>query len=254
MNLEHRIALVTGGSRGLGRDAALRLAENGSDVLITYVKNKEAADKVVSEIEQKGRKAAALQLDVSKASTFDEFTQKVSDVLSEKWHTSTINFLVNNAGTGAHSLIAETTEETFDAMLNIHFKGAFFLTQKLLPLISDNGRIVNISTGLTRFTFPGYAAYASAKGAVEVFTRYLAKEIGARGITANFIAPGAIDNDFNKYAFENNPQVKDLIAANTALGRVGVSEDIGGVVAFLCSEEARWVNGQRIEVSGGMFL
>lgn len=254
MNLENKIALVTGGSRGLGRDTAMQLADNGADIILTYVSNKESAQKTVSEIEGKGRKAVALHLDVSDSSSFDSFQAEVSKALKENWNTDTFNFLINNAGTGAHAMIADTSEDTFDQMINIHLKGVYFLTQKLLPILSDNGRIVNISSGLTRFTFPGYAAYGAAKGAVEVFTRYLAKEIGERRITANVIAPGAIDNDFNKESFEAVPQVKDIIASNTALGRVGVSEDIGGIVTFLCSYEAGWVNGQRIEASGGMFL
>jgi NAD(P)-dependent dehydrogenase (short-subunit alcohol dehydrogenase family) len=254
MTLENKISLVTGGSRGLGRDTALRLAENGSDIILTYVNNKNAADEVVSAIEQKGRKAAALSLDVSDSSSFDGFKESLTGILSEKWNSETINFLINNAGTGVHGMVTDTSEEAFDSMVNIHLKGPFFLTQKLLPMISDNGRVVNISTGLARFTFPGYAAYAAAKGAAEIYTKYLAKEVGSRGITANIVAPGAIDNDFNKHAFDAHPEVKDIIASNTALGRVGVSEDIGGVVAFLCSEDARWISGQRIEASGGAFL
>ena len=254
MKLDNKISLITGGSRGLGRDTALRLAENGSDIIITYVNNKGAADEVVSAIEGNGRKATAIQLDVSNASEFDSFRENLSAALKEKWNTDKFNILVNNAGTGAHGMVTDTSEEDFDYMVNLHYKGPFFLTQKLLPIIADNGRVVNLSSGLTRFTFPGYAAYAAVKGAMEIYTKYLAKEVGTRGITANLVAPGAIDNDFNKYAFDAHPEVKDLIASNTALGRVGVSEDIGGVVAFLCSEDARWISGQRIEASGGAFL
>lgn len=172
----------------------------------------------------------------------------------EKWGREQLDILVNNAGFGTHAMVADTTEEAFDSMVNVHLKGAYFLTQKFIPLLKDGASIVNISTGLTRFTFPGYAAYAAVKGAVEVLTRYLAKELGSKGIRVNIVAPGAIDNDFNKHAFEANPQIKDIIASQTALGRVGVSEDIGTVVAFLASDNARWITGQRLEASGGMFL
>jgi NAD(P)-dependent dehydrogenase (short-subunit alcohol dehydrogenase family) len=230
------------------------LAEKGTDILLTYRNNETEAKAVVAEIEAKGRKAAALALDVSKLAGFDSFLEQVQQILPATFGRNNINFLINNAGTGAHALVHEMTEAIFDELLHVHFKGVFFLTQKCLPLITDGGRIVNISTGLVRFAFPGYSAYAAMKGAVEVFTRYLAKEVGSRKITVNVVAPGAIDNDFNKDRFEAMPQVKDFIASQTALGRVGVSEDIGGVVAFLCSADAGWITGQRIEVSGGMFL
>ncbi|MCB0585587.1 MAG: SDR family oxidoreductase [Phaeodactylibacter sp.] len=252
--MENKIALITGGSRGLGKNAALRLAEKGADIILTYRTGETEAKAVVSEIEQMGRKAAALYLDVAEVPTFDGFLEQVAGQLKEKWGRSTFDFLINNAGHGAHGMIGQTSEETFGQLFNVQFKGAYFLTQKALPLIADGGRIVNLSTGLTRFAMPGYSAYAAMKGAMEIVTKYLAKELGSRGITANLVAPGAIDNDFNKQAFDAYPQVKEVIASNTALGRVGVSEDIGGVVAFLCSEDARWVNAQRIEASGGMFL
>ncbi len=252
-NLRGKIAVITGGSRGLGRDMALRLAQQGADVMFTYRQNSDAAQATLDSLSTHGHRSAAFALDVSDVSSFDSFLTQVSQQLSE-WGRDSFDFLINNAGHGAHAMITGTSEETFDQLVNVHFKGVYFLTQKALPLLADHGRIVNVSTGLTRFTFPGYAAYASMKGAIEVFTRYLAKELGARGITANAVAPGAIDNDFNKHAFEANPQVKQVIASQTALGRVGNSEDIGGVVAFLCSPEAGWVNGQRIEASGGMFL
>lgn len=249
-----KIALVTGGSRGLGRDMALKIAASGLDVVITYNSNKEAAEKVIAEIGQLGAKGFAIQLDTRDVDTFDKFTIALSKGLSEQLNSEKVDFLINNAGFGYHASIAETTPADFDNLLNVHFKGVYFLTQKMLPLLNDGGGIVNLSSGLARFSFPGYAAYAAMKGAVEVFTRYLAKELGDRKIKANTVAPGAINTDFNKERFEQMPQVVEYIANLTALGRVGESEDIGGVVAFLCSKEAGWVNGQRIEVSGGMFV
>lgn len=252
--MNDKIALITGGSRGLGKNAALRLAEKGTDIIFTYRTGKAEAQAVATEIEKMGRKAVSLYLDVADVASFDSFLEQVAGQLKEKWGRGTFDFLINNAGHGAHGMIGQTSEETFDLLFNVQFRGAYFLTQKALPLIADGGRIVNLSTGLTRFVLPGYSAYAAMKGAMEVVTKYLAKELGGRGITANLVAPGAIDNDFNKHAFAAYPQVKDMIASNTTLGRVGVSEDIGGVVAFLCSEDARWVNAQRIEASGGMFL
>ena len=253
-DLNGKIALVTGGSRGLGKNAALRLAEYGSDVIITYRSKQVEAEEVVAEIAKTGQRAVALPLDVSDVSSFDEFMKEVATVLKANWQRDNFDFLINNAGIDTYSLIAEMTEEAFDGLFNVHFKGAFFFTQKALPLMANGGRIINMSTGLARFSLPGYGAYAAMKGAIEVFTRYLAKELGQRGITANAVAPGAIETDFTRPAFEANPQIKEVIAAQTALGRVGVPEDIGGVIAFLCSEDARWVNAQRIEASGGMFL
>lgn len=252
--LNNKIALVTGSSRGLGKNQALRLAEYGSDVIITYRSKEDEAQKVVSAIQEHGRQAIALQLDVADISSLDNFFAQVKAQLEQHWQRSTFDFLVNNAGIGAHAMVGEVSEETFDQLNQVQLKGPYFLTQKALPLLADGGRIVNISTGLARFSLPGYSAYAAMKGAMEVFTRYLAKELGDRGITANVVAPGAIDTDFNKDAFEHNPQIKEMIASQTALGRVGKAEDIGGVVAFLCTEDARWINAQRIEASGGMFL
>ncbi len=255
MTLENKIALITGGSRGLGKNSALRLAEYGADVIITFHRRKEAAAAVVKEIENLHQRAAvALPLDTGKIGAFDGFFSQVSDVLKNTWNTDTFDFLVNNAGIRGHADIDQMTEEIFDNLFDVHFKGVYFLTQKAIPMMNDHGRIVNISSGLTRFTLPGYSAYASMKGAVETFTKYLAKELGPRGITSNLVAPGAIETDFTKTAFDANPQIKETIASQTALGRVGVPDDIGGVVAFLCSEDARWVNGQRLEVSGGVFL
>lgn len=251
--MNNKIALVTGGSRGLGKNMALSLAAQGSDVILTYNSKEGEAINVVKEIEGKGRRAAALQLNVGETKSFDNFISRVSQVLKEKWERDTFDFLINNAGVEGNGLIAETSEETFDLLCNIHFKGVFFLTQKSLPLIADNGRVINLSTGLARFTVPGYAAYASMKGAVETFTKYLAKEVGSRGITANVVAPGLIQTDFTKDFFENQ-QAIEYITSQTALGRTGVPDDIGGIVAFLCTEEARWITAQRIEASGGVFL
>ncbi|MEM8565364.1 MAG: SDR family oxidoreductase [Bacteroidota bacterium] len=252
--IKEKIALITGGSRGLGKNEALQLADLGSDIIITYRSKKDEAEQVVREIEAKGQKAAALQLDVADTNSFSTFFEKVSPLLSEKWHTDKFDFLVNNAGIDSYSPIPDFTEEAFDALYNVHLKGTFFLTQRALTYLNDGGRIINTSTGLARFSLPGYSAYASMKGAVEVFTKYLAKELGSRGITANVVAPGAIETDFTAPAFNANPQIKDIIAQQTALGRVGVPDDIGGVVAFLCTPQARWINAQRIEASGGMFL
>lgn len=248
------IAIVTGGSRGLGKNMALSLARKGVDVILTYNSKKTEADEVVQQIESHGQKACALQLDVSNTKSFENFAQQVNASLKDKWSRGSFDFLVNNAGSGVHASFAETTEEQFDQMMNIHFKGVFFLTQKLLPLIADKGRIINISSGLTRFAMPGYSAYATMKGAVETLSKYLAKELGARGITVNVVAPGAIETDFGGGMVRDNQQINSFIAAQTALGRVGLPDDIGGVIASLLSDDNRWVNAQRIEVSGGMYV
>ncbi len=250
----NRIALITGASRGLGKDMALRLAQTGCDIIITYQSKLEEANGVVAQIKQMGQKATALQLDVGHIKGFDEFIDKLQAVLNQEFGSEKLDILINNAGVGATIPIAQVTEEDFDRLVNIHFKGVYFLTQKVLPILNDNGHIINISSGTTRFANPGYSVYASAKSAIETFTRYLAKEVGARGITANVLAPGAIETDFNGATIRNNPQVKGYIASNTALGRVGQAEDIGGIIAFLCSSDAKWINGQRIEASGGVFL
>jgi NAD(P)-dependent dehydrogenase (short-subunit alcohol dehydrogenase family) len=254
MSAKNKIAVVTGGSRGLGKDMALRLGQQGNDVIITYQSQKEAADAVVAEIEAGGQKAAALHLDVSDFKTLDGFLKEVKQALETKWNVSAFDFLINNAGIGATIPFVQVTENDFDRFMNIHFKSVYFLTQKSLPLMNDNGRIINISTGTTRFAVPGYSVYASMKGAIETFTRYLAKEVGARGITANVVAPGPIETDFNNGATRSNPERKAIMAAQTALGRVGQAEDIGGIIAFLCSKDAGWINGQRIEASGGISL
>ncbi|MER3318820.1 MAG: SDR family oxidoreductase [Allomuricauda sp.] len=251
---KEKIALVTGGSRGLGEDMAINLAKKGLNVLLTYHSNKEEAEKTVSEIEKIGQKAYALQLDVAENNSFDAFENEVKKVLDSYFGTSKIDYLINNAGIGINAPITETTEEQFDDLVNIHFKGAFFLTQKLLPIISDGGGIVNISSGLARFSFPGYSVYGSMKAAVEALTRYQAKELGVRKIRSNVVAPGAIETDFGGGTNKNDEGKRTAIANITALGRVGIPSDIGGVVAFLCSEDAKWINGQRIEVSGGMLV
>ncbi|MFM2311344.1 MAG: hypothetical protein RLZZ04_620 [Cyanobacteriota bacterium] len=249
-----KIAIVTGASRGLGKNTALALGKKGVDVIVTYHSSAEAANSVVSAIDVMGGKAAALQLDTANTKNFDGFGAKVNQLLQEQWQTSQFDFLVNNAGTGINKSFAETTEEDFDHLMNIHLKGVFFLTQKLLPMIKDGGRIVNISSGLARFTLPGYSAYATMKGGIEVLTRYMAKELGGRQIAVNTIAPGAIETDFGGGVVRDNQQINDFIASQTALGRAGVPDDIGGAIASLLSEDNRWVNAQRIEVSGGVFL
>ncbi|HZK93657.1 MAG TPA: SDR family oxidoreductase [Prolixibacteraceae bacterium] len=249
-----KIALVTGGSRGHGRNMAISLAKKGIDVVFTYNSNKQKADEVVAEIQSLGQKAMAFQLDTSNVKVFDEFFKQITASLKEQTGSTNFDFLINNAGTALYAPFAETTEAQFDDVMNIHYKGVFFLTQKALPFINDGGRIINISSGLARFSFPGSSAYGSMKGAIEVLTRYLAKELGPRGIAANIVAPGAIETDFGNGHVRDNKDVNDHIASITALGRVGLPDDIGGVVAFLCTEDARWINGQRIEVSGGVGL
>ena len=249
-----RIALITGGSRGLGKSTALHLAKQGVDVILTYQAQEAAAQAVVAEIEAMGRKAVALQLDVAQSSTFAGFAEQVSAALKGHWDTERFQVLVNNAGTGAHASFMETTEAQFDALVNVHVKGTFFLTQKLLPLMADGGRIVNLSSGLARFALPGYSAYGAMKGAIETLTRYMAKELGPRGIAVNVVAPGAIATDFGGGAVRDNPQLNAFVASQTALGRVGEADDIGAMIASLVSSDNRWINAQRIEVSGGMML
>jgi NAD(P)-dependent dehydrogenase (short-subunit alcohol dehydrogenase family) len=248
------IALITGGSRGLGRDAALKLAARGVDAVITYRSKRAEADEVVAQIGKLGRRAVALPLDVAVSSSFPAFAQTLRATLQQHWQREKFDYLVNNAGIGAHALIAETSEAQFDELMKVHLKGPFFLTQALLPLIADGGRILNVSSGLTRFSFPGYGAYAAMKGGVEVLTRYMARELGSRGIAVNTLAPGAIATDFGNAAVRDNPEVNKQIASITALGRAGLPEDIGDVISVLLSPEGHWINGQRIEASGGMVL
>ena len=249
-----KIALITGGSRGLGRNTAESLARKGVDSVITYRSSAGEAASVVKTIEAQGRKSVALQLDTAITKSFDGFAATLKTTLHETWGRETFDYLVNNAGTGLHRGIADTSEEDFDRMVNVHLKGVYFLTQKMLPLIEDGGRIVNVSSGLTRFSMPGASAYAMMKGGIEVFTRYLAAELGARGITANTVAPGAIATDFNGGMVRGNPGIQDMIAQHTALGRHGVPDDIGPMIAALLSDDNRWVNAQRIEASGGMLI
>lgn len=248
------IVLITGGSRGLGRSAALASARSGIDVVLTYRQQAAEAQAVVAEIEALGRRAVALPLDVGDVGSFEAFAGQLSQALHSGWQRDRIDFLVNNAGMGVHASFADTTQAQFDALVNVHLKGVFFLTQRLLPLMNDGGRILNLSSGLARFALPGYAAYAAMKGAIEVLSRYLAKELGPRGITVNVVAPGAIETDFGGGAVRDNAELNAYVAAQTALGRVGVPDDIGPLVVSLLQPATRWVNAQRIEASGGMFL
>jgi NAD(P)-dependent dehydrogenase (short-subunit alcohol dehydrogenase family) len=248
------IALITGGSRGLGKSMALHLADHGVDVVITYRAGAKEAREVAAQVEAKGRKAVALVLDVGDSRSFAAFAETLKAELGRVWKRDRFDFLVNNAGVGLHAAFAETTEEQFDNLMSVHLKGTFFLTQRLLPLLEDGGRIVNVSSGLARFSFPGASAYAAMKGGVEVLTRYMAKELGPRKISVNTIAPGAIETDFNGGAVRDNEQINKAVAAQTALGRVGLPDDVGGAVAMLLAPESRWITGQRIEVSGGMVL
>ena len=244
------ISIVTGGSRGLGRNTAIAIARRGGDVILTYRSQAAAAQAVVSEIEALGRRAAALPLDTADMSGFPSFAERVRSALAA-WGRDRFDHLVNNAGHGEMAAFADTTEAQFDAIFNVHVKGVFFLTQALLPLLADGGRIVNFSSGLTRVSFPGFSAYSAAKGAVEILTLYLAKELGARGITANAIAPGAIETDFLGGAVRDTAAYNEAFAAMTALGRVGVPDDVGPAVASLLGPDNRWITAQRIEVSGG---
>lgn len=247
------IALITGGSRGLGRTAALALAARGTDIVLTYRGDAAAAATAVTAIEALGRKGAAVMLDLADADSVPAFIERLKGTLRDRFDNRRIRYLLNNAGMGVHAPFAETTPAQFDALLNTHLRGPFFLTQALLPLIEDGGRILNVSSGLTRFSLPGYAAYATMKGAIETLTRYLAKELGPRGIGVNTIAPGAIETDFGGGAVRDNAELNRFVASITALGRAGKPDDIGPVMASLLSEDTRWINAQRVEASGGMF-
>ncbi|PKB44966.1 NAD(P)-dependent dehydrogenase (short-subunit alcohol dehydrogenase family) [Cellulophaga sp. RHA19] len=252
--MQNKIVLVTGGSRGLGKNMAISLAKKGLDIILTYNSSKDGALAVVKEIETLGSKAAVLHLNVDDTKNFDSFFLDLKTALREVFNVDKLDFLVNNAGIGINESIKATTEDQFDKMVNIHFKAPFFLAQKVLPYLNNEGGIVNISTGLTRFTLPGYAAYAASKGAVEVLSLYLAKELGKSKIRVNTVAPGAIETDFGGGAVRDNKNLNDFIGSQTALGRVGVASDIGSVVAFLCTDDAKWINAQRIEVSGGQMI
>ena len=252
--MNRKIALITGASRGLGKNAALHLAAQGIDIIGTYHSRADEAQALVLELEKLGGKAVMLQLDVGRSDSFADFGAKVEQALREQFERQRFDFLINNAGVGTYASFAETTEAQFDQLVAIHVKAPFFLTQKLLPLISDGGRIINVSSGLARFSLPGYAAYASMKGAVEVLSRYQAKELGPRGITVNTLAPGAIATDFGGGAVRDNTDVNAMVANNTALGRAGLPDDIGGAISILLADGSHWITGQRIEASGGMFL
>ncbi|MBF9035209.1 SDR family oxidoreductase [Rhodobacterales bacterium HKCCE2091] len=251
----HRpIALVTGGSRGLGRSAALHLAEGGADLVLTYVRDADAARHTVEAVKDRGGTAVALRLDTGDTGAFPGFISDLRAALADTWGRDRIDFLVNNAGNGVHRPFAETSEAEFDALMAVHLKGVFFLTQALLPLIADGGRILNVSSGLARFSLPGYAAYATMKGGVEVMTRYLAKELGPRGISANAIAPGAVETDFGGGAVRDDAGLNAMIASTTAKGRVGLPDDIGGAVASMLLSPSNWMTAQRVEVSGGQLI
>ncbi|MBB6003463.1 SDR family NAD(P)-dependent oxidoreductase [Arcicella rosea] len=253
-NNANKIVLLTGGSRGLGKESALQLAKNGFDVIITYQSNKTDAENVVNEIKALGRKSASLPLDLGKVASFDGFVSDLKDILEKDFGKTTIDSLVNNAGTGYYASIEETTEEAFDEMATTHLKAPFFLTQKLLSIINEGGSIINTSSGLARFSYPNYAAYAIMKAGIDTLTRYQALEFGAKKIRVNSIAPGAIATDFGGGAVRDNKALNDMVASNTALGRVGLPDDIGSVIVFLCSEDSKWINAQRIEVAGGVHI
>lgn len=254
MTTDRKIALITGGSRGLGRNSAIHLAAKGIDTILTYRTDKAAADETVAEIAKAGGTAIALQLDTAEIGGFDDFASRLTAALKQTWGREQIDFLVNNAGSGVFKSFAETTESDFDAMLNVHLKGVFFLTQKLAPMIADGGRILNISSGLTRFALPGFAAYATMKGGIEVLTTYLAKELAERQITVNVLAPGAIETDFGGGMVRDNAEMNAHIASTIALGRVGQPDDIGGAVSSYLAGDFGWMTAQRIEVSGGQLI
>ena len=254
MSTKSKIAVVTGGSRGLGREMVLNLAKKGLNVIFTYNTNKGEADKVIHEVIALGQKATAVQLDVSNSGSFDDFVKSTTNYLTENEGNHNFDYLINNAGFGAYEIVTETSEETLDTMYAVHVKAPYLLTQKLFPYLNLNGSVVNISSGLTRFTYDGYAPYAIMKGAVETLSKYMAKEFAIKKIRVNTVAPGAIETDFGGGAVRDNNELNAMIASQTALGRVGLPDDIGSVVAFLCSDDAKWINAQRLEVSGGIHI
>jgi len=249
-----KIALITGGSRGLGKNMALKLAAKGRDIILTYHSREREAEATVAEIVALGRKAAALQLDIQHSHQFPEFSQRLQTLLQETWATNRFDYLINNAGSGIFKPFMETTTDDFDRMVNEHIKAPYFLSQALVPLMNDEGRILNISSGLTRMVMPGYSAYAIVKTGVEAFTSYLAKELSPRRIRVNTLAPGAIETDFGGGVVRDNKDLNQHIASATALGRVGIPDDIGGAVAAIFDDDAGWINAQRIEASGGQGL
>jgi NAD(P)-dependent dehydrogenase (short-subunit alcohol dehydrogenase family) len=253
-NQTQKIALITGGSRGLGRNTAESLARKGVDVVITYRSQVAEAQAAVASVQAVGRKAVALQLDTAVTATFPAFVETLRKALQDNWSRDSFDCLVNNAGTSHHAAFDKVTEEDLDGLYQVHVKGVFFLTQGLLPLLKDGGRIVMLSSGTTRIIFPGSGAYASMKGAIEILALYLAKELGPRRIAVNTVAPGAIATDFSGGMVRDNPEVNKIVAGMTALGRAGLPDDIGPMIASLLSEDNRWVNAQRIEVSGGMSI
>lgn len=253
-NNASKIALITGGSRGLGKDSALQLAKKGFNIIITYQTKKESAEEVVKDIEAIGQKAFAIQLDIATTAGFEAFKNEVQTILDTHFDSRKLDALVNNAGVGVNAKFDVTTEEQLDAMTNIHFKGPYFITQKLLPLLNDGSSVVNTSSGLARFSFAGYSAYGAMKAAIDSLSRYQALELGSRKIRVNSVAPGAIETDFGGGAVRDNSEFNKMLASQTALGRVGLPDDIGSVVAFLCSDDSKWINAQRIEVSGGFII
>lgn len=246
-----KIAIVTGGSRGVGKSVALNVASRGNGVILTYKSKRDEAEAVVAEIKKKGGKSAALQLDVSQSSSFGDFAGHVEKILQKEWNQKTFDYLVNNAGTAQRTLIKDLTEQEFDQLVAVHFKGPVFLTQKLVPLMADGGHVVNISSGLTRFTYPGVSIYAGVKGAMEVFTMYVAREFAERKIRCNIVAPGALDTEFGG---GRTDEARKHLGEAAAMGRIGRADDIGPLVASLLSDDFRWVDGQRIEATGGMHL
>ncbi|HEX6521876.1 MAG TPA: SDR family oxidoreductase [Streptosporangiaceae bacterium] len=248
-----RVAIVTGGSRGIGRSSVMNLAARGVNVVFTYNSNAEAADEVAAEARKYGPEVSALQLDVSKVDTFDSFVDEVRSTLAALG-TDRFDYLVNNAGIWHTASFADTTAEDLDRLYAVNIRGLFFITQKLLPFIRDNGRILNLSSGLVRFVFPGKGAYAASKGAVEPLTRYLAAELGPRGIRVNSLAPGATATDFSGGVIRDDPNYRKRVGDITALSRPAEPEEIGSVVAALLSDDMCWINGERIEASGGMRL
>ncbi len=254
MSSKNKIALVTGGSRGLGKDMVLSLAKNGLDIIFTYNSQKEAAEEVIKQINELGQQGIALKLDVSDSYSFDGFIKDLKYEMQHQLNTESFDFLINNAGFIHYAEFQNLSEEQFTEMQNVHLRGPFFLTQKLLPQINSFGGIVNVSSGLTRFVTPGFAAYAALKSAIETLSKYQAQELGKRNIRVNVIAPGAIETDIMGGVVRDNAEINQHLASQTALGRVGLPEDIGGVVAFLCSDAAGWINAQRIEISGGSNL